>query len=61
MEDKSMTAAPLKTSEAIAAESRQMLEKSGMNLAKLAEPLIKASCRTGKNGEACFDSWAYST
>jgi len=54
MEDKSGTTASPKTNEAVAADFRATLEKNGMGLAKLAEPLVKASCLTDEAGEAYF-------
>ena len=44
-----------KTREEVAAQRRAMLEQNGLNIAKLAEPLIRSSCRTGDDGNAYFD------
>lgn len=46
--------APKKTRETVAAEFRSVLEQNGVNLAKLAEPLIKSSCRVDGEGNAHF-------
>lgn len=44
-----------KTREEVAAQRRAMLEQNGLNIAKLAEPFIRSSCRTGDDGNAYFD------
>lgn len=54
MDDKLQAEPSKETPEAVAANFRAALEKNGMGLAKLAEPLVKASCLADKNGEAYF-------